>query len=608
VPGVSRVRSADSGLPQECPGAQVSGPSAEAILQQLQKILSSPDFSPSERSREFLRYVVEETISGNADRIKAYSVALEVFHRDETFDAQNDPVVRIEAGRLRRALERYYLLDGKDDTVLIHIPKGGYVPVFEAKGPSVEPLPVGSVNARSERSSLWPGRTTIAVAATLVAALGAVLWSAMEIMPFNQAASVRNPTGPSVLVLPYVDLGDGTASAIYSAGLTDEIISALARFREIAVFGVQTSRSVEPSTGIAELHEKLNVQYVLEGGVRADTNSVRVSSRLLSASNGAVIWSRNDSHSLTAANLFEAQNRIAEEVATTIAQPYGIVFRTESDRGYSRPPDDLEAYLCTLRYYTYRATPTPDGHLAVRSCLENAVSRFPTYATAWALLAHIYTDQARHDLNSRNDATNSREQALSAAREAVRLDPDNARALQSLATALFYSQRVEESFDVGERALALNPHDAELLGQLGQLFGQAGRFEQGRGLLEQALAQNPAHSGFYRGVLAMIAYMQYDYDTALEEIEKADLQSLPIYQGVAAIIYVQKGLLEQARHAVDKFQERLPGFIPNLWAELDQRNIPPSSQVQIADGLRKIGVKVPPGGPEIATSVQANPD
>jgi tetratricopeptide (TPR) repeat protein len=175
----------------------------------------------------------------------------------------------------------------------------------------------------------------------------------------------------------------------------------------------------------------------------------------------------------------------------------------------------------------------------------------------------------------------------------VRLDPENVRALQALATALFFSHQLDEAFEVSDQALALNPNDAELLNQLGQLLGLSGRMADGRALLEKALAQNPGHSGFYKGVLATIAYMQRDYDTALLEIEKADMQRLPIYHGVATIIYAQKGLLERAGAELDLFEKMAPGFIPNLWAQLDLRNIPYESQLHIADGLIKAGASVP---------------
>lgn len=110
--------------------ARVEGPSADEVRGQLERILSNPEFCVPERDRAFLRYVVDEALAGRGDKLKAYCIATEVFARSDTFDAQNDPVVRIEAGRLRRALERYYLVAGFDDDILIDIPKGGYRPTF----------------------------------------------------------------------------------------------------------------------------------------------------------------------------------------------------------------------------------------------------------------------------------------------------------------------------------------------------------------------------------------------------------------------------------------------------------------------------------------------
>src|SRR5262245_20250270 len=106
---------------------------------QLARILNSTDCAATDRERRFLGHVVEEALAGRGDRIKAYSIAVEVFGRDASFDPQSDPIVRIEAGHLRRALERYYLTAGLTDPVLITIPKGGYVPSF-----SLQPRPVAA--------------------------------------------------------------------------------------------------------------------------------------------------------------------------------------------------------------------------------------------------------------------------------------------------------------------------------------------------------------------------------------------------------------------------------------------------------------------------------
>src|SRR6202012_4722311 len=107
-------------------------PSPERIRRQVQQILASTHFDASTRNRRFLEFIVEQTLAGNGDRLKGYTIALEVFDRDPSFDPQLDPVVRIEAGRLRRSLERYYLTEGKTSYVVVSIPKGKYVPQFES--------------------------------------------------------------------------------------------------------------------------------------------------------------------------------------------------------------------------------------------------------------------------------------------------------------------------------------------------------------------------------------------------------------------------------------------------------------------------------------------
>ncbi len=103
---------------------------ADKIRIQLNRILDHSYFADSERSRDFLRYVVEETLSGREKFIKGYTIALEVLNQDESFDPQMNSIVRMQAARLRRSLEHYYLTEGKNDLIRIEIPKGSYIPKF----------------------------------------------------------------------------------------------------------------------------------------------------------------------------------------------------------------------------------------------------------------------------------------------------------------------------------------------------------------------------------------------------------------------------------------------------------------------------------------------
>ena len=109
---------------------QLPSPWCRRCAPQLDRVLRSPHFDGSTRSREFLRYVVEEVLAGRAAYLKQAAIAVEVFGRKPDFDAVIDPIVRVQAGRLRRSLERYYLLSGDIDSIRIELPKGSYAPVF----------------------------------------------------------------------------------------------------------------------------------------------------------------------------------------------------------------------------------------------------------------------------------------------------------------------------------------------------------------------------------------------------------------------------------------------------------------------------------------------
>ena len=113
----------------------------EAIRQQLDRILHSGPFHQSHRRQRFLEYLVNETLAGRGERLKGYNIALEVFDRPETFDPIVDPLVRIEAARLREKLREYYEADGQSDPIRIDLPKGTYTPQIEFR-PAEMPGPL----------------------------------------------------------------------------------------------------------------------------------------------------------------------------------------------------------------------------------------------------------------------------------------------------------------------------------------------------------------------------------------------------------------------------------------------------------------------------------
>src|SRR6202034_4619506 len=106
----------------------------DEIRQELRLIIGSAGFRDSARLSRFITFVVERTLAGKGGTIKGYTIAVEALGRGSNFDPQSDPIVRVEAGRLRRALARYYESGGYNDPLVIDVPRGTYVPSFRRRG------------------------------------------------------------------------------------------------------------------------------------------------------------------------------------------------------------------------------------------------------------------------------------------------------------------------------------------------------------------------------------------------------------------------------------------------------------------------------------------
>ncbi|PZR00960.1 MAG: hypothetical protein DI533_03345 [Cereibacter sphaeroides] len=510
-------------------------PDEDACRRQIAKILASQEFDATDRERRFLSYVVEESLAGRADRIKAYSIAMAAFGRDASFDPQTDPIVRVEAGHLRRALDRYYLGAGKADAVEITIPKGGYVPKFEwldtskqTERPTLAP-PIAPPS-RLRIASRWalPG---IGLVAAIAVAVLVALW--------DRNPSPIHPDIPRLLVQPFDDLSQSDASAAIARGLTQEVVGQISKFRDLIVIVAdpKDDRSSASDTQRGSLP-----RYALTGSVEIDANDIRLQARLVSKADGAVVWANSYTGDRSVSRLIEIERDIAEQVATTLAQPYGVIFQADAARDVASPPEDWSAYACTLAYYAYRTTLDRDSHPRIRRCLEDAVARFPAYATAWGLLSQVYIDEVRFRFApDPSEGPASVERALAAARKAVALDPMNIRGLEAEMFALYFAGDMSAAIQIGRQAMAINPNDTELMGEFGYRLALSGDWDEGCPLVEVARKRNPGPLGYYESALALCAYQRGDLDEAAMWVRKTPLLNNPIYHLIAAMIYGEIG-------------------------------------------------------------------
>jgi len=259
-------------------------PAQADILNQLDRMLASDAFDASARNRAFLRYVVNETLAGRADHIKGYTVAQEVFQRDVDFDPQLDPVVRIEASRVRRSLERYYLTAGKRDRLIIRLPKGGYVPCFTTRDP----------DDFSDYAETRPADEA-------------------------EGAGVASPD-PFVIVRPFESrTGAGPVDAV-AAGLADEVIGRLTRYDGLKVLA-ENAGAASGASG----HRRSSGGYLLQGSTRQAGRRLRVSVQLLDSADGRYRWVHTFDHVMRSKDVWAVQEAIADTIAQAVAGPSGAL-------------------------------------------------------------------------------------------------------------------------------------------------------------------------------------------------------------------------------------------------------------------------------------------
>src|SRR3954471_14629028 len=126
-----------------------------AVREQLERMLASPTFQQVDRLKRFLGFIVTETIAGRGDLLKEYVVGVQVFDKEASFDPRTDPIVRVQARRLRARMARYYREEGQQDELIIDLPKGGYAPVFRRRDARPAPKPAAA--------DAFASRNTVAV-------------------------------------------------------------------------------------------------------------------------------------------------------------------------------------------------------------------------------------------------------------------------------------------------------------------------------------------------------------------------------------------------------------------------------------------------------------
>jgi adenylate cyclase len=429
-----------------------------------------------------------------------------------------DPIVRVEAGRLRRALDHYYLTAGKRDPIRIAIPKGSYVPTFSA----------------------------VTEASTANKALTAE--------PDYSAPT----TEPTIAVMPLTNLtGDGEQD-YFVDGLTEELTAEIMRYQGFQVIASQSTMTFKgQNVDSRQIGRDLGVQFLLKGSVRRDSKTVKVTIQLLDTSTAEQIWGESYKRDQTATDLIAVQEEIAQGVIGIVSDHFGLIKRRLSRESRKKAPGDLKAYDAILRFYQYETELTPAAFKKALAALEQAVELDPEYGLAWAMLGHLHADNHALGFCEIEEAL---EKALIYARKGVALAPNNQFAQDALTLVYFHRGDKDLFLQHAEETISLNPNSPYIVGVAGWHMTLCGEWDRGLTLLRKGMKLNPYHPTWFHLAFFIYHYHRGEYENAFAEALKFNFPGLYLDPLMRAAALSQLGKQNEAKTAVSQLLKLDPDF------------------------------------------------
>ena len=547
---------------------QNHSPTEHEVRSQLELILLSKEFNSCERLKKFLSYVVDETLAGRGEQIKAYSIGLDAFQLGQDFDPSLNTVVRVTAGRVRNKLERYYMTVGVADKIYIEIPKGGYSPLI-----CHSRLANGADGAAA----------TVASASTTVPATPAP--AAQDAAPYSlEPQTFARQYKPTTIVLPFTNLSGDSTLAPFLQGLAEEIAIALNRYDEFTVFAPQ-ALDIQ-STDIWELAARVGGRFIINGSVQFNCGQLRLRVALVDSVSRSHIWSDKFESQLEPGAWFNVQDEITAQVVSRIADSFNFINRMQLKQEMESSLAGLEIYEAMLFYHYWIISLTPQHFTKAKEALEKALELEPRSASLTAMLADVYASHCQWNLNKDEETLKL---SLQLAEQALELDSACHYANWAKAYNCYLRKDKENFLYYVNKTLKLNPSNTNIMGTSGVKLIMVGCVEEGLAMLQEALRLNPHIPCWYRIGPFIVSYLQGDYGAALAEAQHITTANFLWGPLLRAAAYGQLGKTEEGAKELNSVLKSEPEFKEKGYDAMSRLFFQPTILGKVVQGLTYCG-------------------
>ena len=363
---------------------------------------------------------------------------------------------------------------------------------------------------------------------------------------------------PAVAVLPFDNLSGDPAQEYFSDGLTEDVITDLARNDELLVIARNSTFAYKNNPrDVRTVGAELGAGYVVEGSARRAGDQLRVTAQLVETAAGAHLWS--ESYDRRIEDVFAVQADLTAQIVAALVSHVG---RSEAEAVRSRPTESLRAYDLVLKGRQHQYGPiTAESLLRARDLFTLALTLDPDYAAAHAYLGLTYVKDHALDLTGR--ATEEDLQTgLEQIREAIRLEPNLAVGYQALSFALAETGDYGDALRAAERAVEINPNDPDTLEALAKAQVRFGAYDEAVANAERALRLHPFAPQYYPYVYGQALYAAGRYQEAEDVLSECLLRAAEERNCVRmrAAVLVRLDRLDEARTTMARLIDLDPTF------------------------------------------------